>query len=61
MKINFSVNFSTDYLFQYEYAEFMSNLGIPQSHWDLHSKGDWQTFNKRTIPYIIILLLYSPL
>ena len=31
IKIDFSVNFSTINLFQYEYAEFMSNLGVPQS------------------------------
>ena len=32
------------YLFHYEYAEFMSNLGVSQSHWDLRFKGGWQNF-----------------
>ena len=39
MKIDFSVNFSTIDVFQYEYAEFMSNLGVRQSHRGLRCKG----------------------
>ena len=41
-KIDFSVNFSNIHLFQYEYAEFLSNRGVPQSHWDVRCKGSRQ-------------------
>ena len=44
IKIYFSVNFYTIDLNQHEYAEFVSNLGVPQSHWDLHCKGGRQNF-----------------
>ena len=52
IRINFFVNFSTIDLSQYEYAEFMLNLGVPQSHWDLFCKGGWRNFEIQGAPSV---------
>ena len=53
IKIDFSVNFSTINLFQYEYAEFMSNLGVPQSRvLRLNGRGGWQNFEIQGAPLV---------
>ena len=36
---NYTVGDNPKSLFQYKYAEFISNLGVPQFHWDLCCKG----------------------